>query len=216
MVRGLNEPLQVTLFFPPANEVGEAVAAVLPRPGAGESRSCQRGAAGPGGGARPARARWASSTTAPWSSRAGEQQEVLTVGLDIDRARGQLQRLDQEVQRGCSRWPGPAGSSTSRRAMASARDRGRCRARRRARACRSSRSCCARRTWTCARERGRGAGRRGAARRGGGRRHRPHARVPPGGAHRAPRVLRTGRPAVDRAGAGRAGPRTSRCWRRWG
>ncbi|MCP3138761.1 motility-associated ABC transporter substrate-binding family protein [Pyxidicoccus xibeiensis] len=98
VIRGLNEPLQVSLFFPPANEVGEAVAQYF-RDLSVESpqlltveRLDQA--------VEPARARTLgvhNNGTIVLSR--GERKEPLTVGLEIDRARGQLQRLDQEVQR---------------------------------------------------------------------------------------------------------------------
>ncbi len=146
IVRGLNEPLQVTLFFPPANEVGEAVAQYF-RELARSSAQLQVERLDQA--VEPTRARTLGVTTngVVVLSR-GEQREVYTVGLEIERARGQLQRLDQEVQQ---------------RLLTVARPRrvvyftdGPRRARRRAgRAGRdaapghllSSRSCCARRTW---------------------------------------------------------------------
>jgi hypothetical protein len=98
VIRGLNEPLQVTLFFPPANEVGEAVGQYF-RDLAAESpqllnveRLDQA--------VEPARARSLGvSNNGTIVLARGDRKEPLTVGLEIDRARGQLQRLDQEVQR---------------------------------------------------------------------------------------------------------------------
>jgi hypothetical protein len=98
VIRGLNEPLQVTLFFPPANEVGEAVAQYF-RDLSTESpqlltveRLDQA--------VEPARARALGvNNNGTIVLARGDRKEPLTVGLEIDRARGQLQRLDQEVQR---------------------------------------------------------------------------------------------------------------------
>ncbi|WP_163996008.1 Gldg family protein [Pyxidicoccus caerfyrddinensis] len=98
VIRGLNEPLQVTLFFPPANEVGEAVGQYF-RDLAVESpqllnveRLDQA--------VDPARARALGVfNNGTIVVARGDRKEPLTVGLEIDRARGQLQRLDQEVQR---------------------------------------------------------------------------------------------------------------------
>jgi hypothetical protein len=98
VIRGLNEPVQVTLFFPPANEVGEAVGQYF-RDLAVESpqlltveRLDQA--------VEPARARALGiNNNGTIVLARGDRKEPLTVGLEIDRARGQLQRLDQEVQR---------------------------------------------------------------------------------------------------------------------
>jgi hypothetical protein len=97
IVRGLTEPLQVTLFFPPANDVGEQVAQYFndlsqESPQLQVTRMDQA--------VEPTKARDLGVTTngVIVLSR-GEQREMYTVGLEIDRARGQLQRLDQEVQK---------------------------------------------------------------------------------------------------------------------
>jgi hypothetical protein len=98
VIRGLNEPVQVTLFFPPANEVGDAVGQYF-RDLAVESpqllnveRLDQA--------VEPARARALGiNNNGTLVLARGDRKEPLTVGLEIDRARGQLQRLDQEVQR---------------------------------------------------------------------------------------------------------------------
>jgi hypothetical protein len=97
IVRGLNEPLQVTLFFPPANEVGEAVAQYFRDLG---QESPQLQVERLDQAVEPTRARSLGVTTngVVVLSR-GEKRELHTVGLDIERARGQLQRLDQEVQK---------------------------------------------------------------------------------------------------------------------
>ncbi|WP_225410102.1 Gldg family protein [Stigmatella hybrida] len=97
VVRGLNEPLQVTSFFPPANDVGSQVEQYF-RELAGESSQLQVERLDQA--VEPARARTLGVTTngvVVFSK--GEKREVYTVGLELDRARGQLQRLDQEVQR---------------------------------------------------------------------------------------------------------------------
>jgi len=97
IVRGLNEPVQVTLFFPPANEVGEQVAQYF-RDLSQESAQLQLERLDQA--VEPARARTLGITTngvAVFSR--GEKREVYTVGLELERARGQLQRLDQEVQK---------------------------------------------------------------------------------------------------------------------
>ncbi|MFL5349175.1 MAG: DUF4350 domain-containing protein [Hyalangium sp.] len=97
IVRGLTDPLQVTLFFPPANEVGEAVAQYFRELG---QESPQLQVERLDQAVEPTRARSLGITTngVVVLSR-GEQKEVYTAGLDIDRARGQLQRLDQEIQK---------------------------------------------------------------------------------------------------------------------
>ncbi|WP_224241595.1 DUF4350 domain-containing protein [Hyalangium gracile] len=97
IVQGLTEPLQVTLFFPPANEVGEAVAQYFRELG---QESPQLQVEQLDQAVEPARARTLGVTTngVVVLSR-GEQREVYTAGLDIERARGQLARLDQEVQK---------------------------------------------------------------------------------------------------------------------
>ncbi len=97
IVRGLNEPLLVTLFFPPANEVGEAVEQYFREL---SKDSAQLQVERLDQAVEPARARTMGITTngvAVFSR--GEKREVYTVGLELERARGQLQRLDQEVQR---------------------------------------------------------------------------------------------------------------------
>ena len=97
IVRGLNEPLQVTLFFPPANEVGEQVAQYFSDL---SQDSTQLQVERLDQAVEPARARTLGITTngvAVFSR--GEKREVYTVGLELERARGQLQRLDQEVQK---------------------------------------------------------------------------------------------------------------------
>ncbi len=97
IVQGLNEPLQVTLFFPPANDVGEAVAQYFRELG---QESPQLQVERLDQAVEPARARELGvSTNGVVVFSRGEQREVHTVGLDIDRARGQLSRLDQEVQK---------------------------------------------------------------------------------------------------------------------
>jgi hypothetical protein len=97
VVRGLNEPLQVTLFFPPANEVGEAVNQYFKDLG-GENP--QLSVERLDQAVEPARARSLGvHNNGTIVLARGERKEPLTVGLEIDRARGQLQRLDQEVQR---------------------------------------------------------------------------------------------------------------------
>jgi hypothetical protein len=97
IVAALTEPLQVTLFFPPANDVGEAVGQYFSEL-AKESPQLQVERLDQA--VDPARARTLGVTTngVIVLSR-GEQREIHTVGLEIDRARGQLQRLDQEVQK---------------------------------------------------------------------------------------------------------------------
>ncbi|MCE9669613.1 GldG family protein [Myxococcus stipitatus] len=98
VVRGLNEPLQVTLFFPPANEVGEAVGQYF-RDLSVESPqlfSVER----LDQAVEPARARTLGVTNnGTVVLTRGDRKEPFTVGLELDRARGQLQRLDQEVQK---------------------------------------------------------------------------------------------------------------------
>jgi hypothetical protein len=97
IVTGLNEPIQVTLFFPPANEVGEAVAQYFKDLG---RDSPQLQVERLDQAVDPARARTMGITTnGVVAFSRGEKREVYTVGLDITRARTQLQRLDQEVQR---------------------------------------------------------------------------------------------------------------------
>ncbi|WP_224372936.1 DUF4350 domain-containing protein [Hyalangium versicolor] len=97
IVRGLTDPLQVTLFFPPANDVGEAVAQYFRELG---QESPQLQVEQLDQAVEPTKARSLGVTTngVVVLSR-GEQREVYTAGLDIDRARGQLSRLDQEIQK---------------------------------------------------------------------------------------------------------------------
>ncbi|NBD08031.1 motility-associated ABC transporter substrate-binding family protein [Corallococcus silvisoli] len=97
LVRGLNEPLQVTVFFPPANEVGEAVRQYFrdlspesPRLGLEVLDQAVEPARG--------KALGVSNNGSVVLAR-GDRKEILTLGLDPERARGQLQRLDAEVQR---------------------------------------------------------------------------------------------------------------------
>jgi len=97
IVRGLTDPLQVTLFFPPANDVGEAVSQYFRELG---EDAPQLQVERLDQAVEPVRARSLGVTTngVVVLSR-GEQREIYTVGLEIERARGQLQRLDQEVQK---------------------------------------------------------------------------------------------------------------------
>jgi hypothetical protein len=97
IVGGLTEPLQVTLFFPPANDVGEQVAQYFSDL---SKESQQLQVTRMDQAVEPTKARDMGVTTngVIVLSR-GEQREVYSVGLEIDRARGQLQRLDQEVQK---------------------------------------------------------------------------------------------------------------------
>ncbi|MBZ4399681.1 Gldg family protein [Myxococcus sp. AS-1-15] len=98
VVRGLNEPLQVMLFFPPANEVGEAVGQYfrdlsVESPGLLSVERLDQAV-------EPARAKTLGvHNNGTIVLARGERKEPFTVGLELDRARGQLQRLDQEVQR---------------------------------------------------------------------------------------------------------------------
>ncbi|MDC0714098.1 Gldg family protein [Stigmatella sp. ncwal1] len=97
VVRGLNEPLQVTSFFPPANDVGDQVEQYLRELG---QESPQLQVERLDQAVEPVRARTLGVTTngvVVFSK--GDKREVYTVGLELDRARGQLQRLDQEAQR---------------------------------------------------------------------------------------------------------------------
>ncbi|RKH35579.1 ABC transporter [Corallococcus praedator] len=96
-VLGLNEPLQVTLFFPPANEVGEAVRQYFRDL---EPESPLLSVESLDQAVEPARGKalGVSNNGSVVLSR-GDRKEVLTLGLDMERARGQLQRLDAEVQR---------------------------------------------------------------------------------------------------------------------
>ncbi|CAM4324944.1 ABC transporter [Corallococcus sp. ZKHCc1 1396] len=97
LVLGLNEPLQVTLFFPPANEVGEAVRQYFRDL---EPQSPLLGVEALDQAVEPARGKalGVSNNGSVVLSR-GDRKEVLTLGMDLERARGQLQRLDAEVQR---------------------------------------------------------------------------------------------------------------------
>jgi hypothetical protein len=97
IIQGLTDPLQVTLFFPPANDVGEQVAQYFTDL---SQESPQLQVTRMDQAVEPTRARDMGVTTngVIVISR-GEQREVYTVGLEIDRARGQLQRLDQEIQK---------------------------------------------------------------------------------------------------------------------
>ncbi|RKH50531.1 Gldg family protein [Corallococcus llansteffanensis] len=97
LVRGLNEPLQVTLFFPPANEVGEAVRQYF-RDLASEGPQLTVDALDQAVEPARGKALGVSNNGAVVLSR-GDRREVLNLGMDVERARGQLQRLDAEVQR---------------------------------------------------------------------------------------------------------------------
>ncbi|MBU8894228.1 GldG family protein [Corallococcus sp. M34] len=97
LVRGLNEPLQVTLFFPPANDVGEAVRQYF-RDLAPESPQLQLERLDQAVDPAKAKALGVFSNGTVVLAR-GDRREALTLGLELERARGQLQRLDQEVQR---------------------------------------------------------------------------------------------------------------------
>lgn len=95
LVRGLNEPLEVTLFFPPANDVGQQVEQYFREL---EKESPQLRIQLLDQAVEPARARelGVSNNGTFVLSREG-RREMYTVPLELDRARGQLQRLDQEV-----------------------------------------------------------------------------------------------------------------------
>jgi hypothetical protein len=97
LVRGLNAPVQATLFFPPASDVGQAVEQYFRdlAPESGQLRVEVLDQA-----VDPARARALGvSTNGTLVLSRGERRESFTLLLDMDRARGQLQRLDQEVYR---------------------------------------------------------------------------------------------------------------------
>jgi hypothetical protein len=97
LVRGLNEPVRVTLFFPPANEVGEATRQYFRDL---EAESPQLGVEALDQAVEPARGKALGvSNNGSVVLARGERKEILTLGLDPERARGQLQRLDAEVQR---------------------------------------------------------------------------------------------------------------------
>ncbi|WP_164007222.1 Gldg family protein [Pyxidicoccus trucidator] len=98
VIRGLNEPLQVTLFFPPANEVGEAVAQYFRDLSAESPQLLNVERLDQAVEPSRAKALGVHNNGTVVLSR-GDRKEPLAVGLEIDRARGQLQRLDQEVQR---------------------------------------------------------------------------------------------------------------------
>lgn len=97
LVHGLKEPVDVTLFFPPANEVHDQVAdyfAVLSR------ESPQLKVHALDRALDPAKARELDVTANGTVVLArGKQREQLFVGTDLERARGDLSRLDQEIQR---------------------------------------------------------------------------------------------------------------------
>ena len=97
IIQGLNEPLQVTLFFPPANDAGELVSQYF-RELREESPLLQVDWLDQAMEPARARAMGVSDNGAFVLSR-GERHEVYKVGLDLDRARGQLARLDNAVQR---------------------------------------------------------------------------------------------------------------------
>lgn len=97
VVQGLTEPLQVTLFFPPANEVGEAVQQYF-RDLGGDAPQLQVERLDHAVDLARARALGVGANGTIVFAK-GQQKEPLTLGTDIDRARGQLQQLDREVQR---------------------------------------------------------------------------------------------------------------------
>lgn len=97
LVQGLKDPVDVTLFFPPANEVHDQVAdyfALLAQ------RSPQLRIHEQDRAVDPAKARELGVTGNGAVVLAhGTQREQLYVGTDKDRARTDLSRLDQEVNR---------------------------------------------------------------------------------------------------------------------
>ncbi len=97
LVRSLNAPVQATLFFPPASDVGQAVEQYF-RDLAPESAQLHVEVLDQA--VEPARARALGvSTNGTLVLSRGERRESFTLLLEMDRARGQLQRLDQEVYR---------------------------------------------------------------------------------------------------------------------
>lgn len=97
IVHALDEPVQVALFFPPANEVAEQVAWYLDdlaaeSPKLEVKRFDQA--------MDPARAREfeVTSNGAVVVSR-GARREKLLLGLDLEHSRSQLRNLDQEIQK---------------------------------------------------------------------------------------------------------------------
>lgn len=97
VVRSLNEPLQVTLFFPPANEVGEAVARYFRELGQDAPQLQVERLDHAVDVARARELGVGANGTIVFAR--GEQKEPLSVGTDIERARGQLKQLDKEVLR---------------------------------------------------------------------------------------------------------------------
>ncbi|XXF79595.1 Gldg family protein [Myxococcaceae bacterium GXIMD 01537] len=97
LVQGINEPLQVTLFFPPANGVGEAVQQYFRDLGR-DAPHLQVERLDHAVEVARARALGVGANGTLVLAR-GEMREPLTLGTDLERARGLLLRLDAEVLR---------------------------------------------------------------------------------------------------------------------
>ncbi|HYO72762.1 MAG TPA: ABC transporter, partial [Archangium sp.] len=97
LTRRLPEPVRVTLFFPPANDVGQALEQYF-RELARESGYLEVEVLDQA--VEPARAKTlgvGENGTVVFSR--GQQRERLKVPLELERARAQLQRLDEDVYR---------------------------------------------------------------------------------------------------------------------
>jgi hypothetical protein len=97
LARGLNAPVEVTLFFPPANDVRQALEQYF-RELSRESGLLKVEVLDQA--VEPARAKaiGVGENGSVVFSR-GQRHERLKVPLDLERARGQLQRLDEDVYR---------------------------------------------------------------------------------------------------------------------
>jgi hypothetical protein len=97
LAHGLNAPVEVTLFFPPANDVRQALEQYF-RELARESGLLKVEVLDQAVEPARAKALGVSENGSVVFSR-GPRQERLKVPLDLERARGQLQRLDEDVYR---------------------------------------------------------------------------------------------------------------------
>ncbi len=96
LVRSLDEPLTITTFFPPANDVAEQVAAYFDDIKA-ESKNLKLERLDFALEPKRAKELGIASNGAIVISK-GERRETVTLGLELERARPQLRSLDQDVQ----------------------------------------------------------------------------------------------------------------------
>ncbi len=97
IAQALTEPIEVSLFFPPANDVRDEVAEYF-RDLSKESKELEVHYYDQAVDPAKARELGVSGNGAVVLSR-GNRREQLVLGLDLERARNQLRTLDQEVQK---------------------------------------------------------------------------------------------------------------------